>query len=125
MKDKYNGQTELDALWHKHIGSRRIFTNSELTTLRKLKKSKVLPWDQVYLLYLTSKHWRMLREKILKRDGNKCVQCSSDDTLQVDHIRYGVMGKEKPEDLQTLCLECHSKKTNSFVLGESISGDSE
>jgi len=118
VKDKYLGQTELDELWHKHIGSRRIFSNSELTTLRKLKKANIIPWEHVYALYLTSKSWRMKRSKILKRDGNKCVECGSSEELHVDHIRYGVMGKEKPEDLQTLCKSCHGSKTKHFTLGE-------
>ena len=116
MEEDYPGQEEIDDLWHKHVGSRRIFGNNELSILRKLKKDKVVPWDKLYAMYLTSKHWRSLRAKVLKRDERKCVKCGkSEKHMHVDLLEYKGFGKEKMEDLQTLCKVCHQKKSE-FVL---------
>lgn len=51
---------------------------------------------------------------ILKRDGHKCVICgatSSDDKLEVDHIKpIASGGKSVPDNLQTLCCGCNLGK---------------
>ena len=111
-EEDYEGQAEVDALWSKYVGSRRIFGNNELSILRRLKKEKVIAWEMLYAMYLTSKHWRALRYKVLKRDNYKCVLCNKKDKhMHVDHLSYKGFGKEKMEDLQTLCKECHQKKS--------------
>ena len=64
-----------------------------------------------YALYLHTKWWAMMRYKALVRDKWACVKCGSKKKVSVDHINYPGFGKEKLEDVQTLCLECHSKET--------------
>lgn len=110
-------EKQIDELWHKHIGSRMISIKGEIIALRRLVEEKTIPYDQIYLMYLTSKFWRMTRQKVLKRDGNRCVKCSSVHGLHVDHMRYpDKFGNEKLKDLQTLCYRCHIDKTKAFDL---------
>ena len=62
-----------------------------------------------YEAYLQSAHWYfMLR---LKREsvGNKCEICGSPHDLQVHHLTYERIGKERLEDLQVLCRYHHKK----------------
>lgn len=58
------------------------------------------------------------REKAIKRDGNKCVQCGVtrrqhinryNRDITVDHIKGKEFGSSM-NNLQTLCLYCHGKK---------------
>jgi len=52
-----------------------------------------------------------LRNKIFKRDGNKCIKCKSKDNLQLDHIIPFIMGGMTIENnLQTLCKTCNLSK---------------
>ena len=55
------------------------------------------------------KHWVWLRATILERDGFKCVRCGSRNRLEVDHIEPG--DNHAPDNLQTLCRNCHITKT--------------
>lgn len=48
---------------------------------------------------------RSLRNEVKKRDGNKCVSCGSNGTLQVHHIRSSKSHVRR--NLITLCLPCH------------------
>jgi len=75
-----------------------------------------------WYLYYQSQFWKIYRLIILQRDGFMCQECGSKNDLQVDHIQYpGIVGKERPGDLRTLCLYCHAKKTTSFDLLASVS----
>lgn len=54
--------------------------------------------------------WQKLREKVLKRDGHKCVSCGSDNDLEVHHIvPVAQGGSNELSNLITLCLTCHNK----------------
>ena len=59
---------------------------------------------------------RRLRFTILKRDGYKCKLCGSDSrttSLTVDHIiPISKGGKTEFQNLQCLCFECNSGKSN-------------
>lgn len=65
-----------------------------------------LPYD----IYLQTDHWVSLRERKLKQSGYQCERCKREDTLQVHHKTYERRGKEKLEDLEVLCDECHEKE---------------
>ena len=54
--------------------------------------------------------WQRLRLLIMDRDEWACVACGAKDrTLHVHHIKYtGRLWDAPPEDLQTLCEQCHS-----------------
>lgn len=65
----------------------------------------------VYQRYLASSHWKELRKVALIRDGYFCQHCGSPDFLRVHHKRYRTnLTKCVPEDLITLCEDCHSKE---------------
>lgn len=49
-----------------------------------------------------------LKQKVRERDENRCVRCGSEDELHVHHvIPWSKGGEHKPENLATLCGECH------------------
>lgn len=64
-----------------------------------------------YAKYITSPHWKTLRQQALERDGFRCRGCDASENLQVHHRRYGAkLGTESVDDLTTLCggpLGCH------------------
>jgi 5-methylcytosine-specific restriction endonuclease McrA len=56
--------------------------------------------------------WAYVREKVMQRDGYKCVVCGNSNKLllQVNHITpkaYG--GTENMENLVTMCVFCHAR----------------
>jgi len=52
-----------------------------------------------------------LRNKIFKRDGNKCKKCGSKNNLTIDHIvPFSKGGTTEINNLQTLCKKCNRKK---------------
>lgn len=51
------------------------------------------------------------RATIFARDGHKCTICGSVDRLVLDHITpIARGGSDSPENLQTLCWSCNSRK---------------
>lgn len=52
-----------------------------------------------------------VRLKIFKRDGYQCQHCHTRNNLTIDHI-YPVSkgGGSEDENLQTLCMQCNTKK---------------
>jgi len=74
------------------------------------KKKSTFDWKKPYKDYLKSKKWRELRETILQRDNYTCTRCGSKNNLQVHHLTYKRLKHEKPEDLITLCKQCHYKE---------------
>jgi len=62
--------------------------------------------------------WKERRKQILLRDNNKCVNCSTDSTLEVHHRQYHFIIATKqfkpPWDytdnlMITLCKRCHQR----------------
>lgn len=48
------------------------------------------------------------RERILDRDGHKCLRCGSTETLEIHHITPVARGgSDDKNNLATLCSECH------------------
>lgn len=63
-----------------------------------------------YSAQLLTNEWKERRLAILKKDGFRCVKCSSKTHLQVHHKYYenGKMAWEYPDKcLITLCSKCH------------------
>lgn len=61
-----------------------------------------------YKQYLLSPEWRQKRINILQRD-KCCRACKSETGLQVHHLHYWNIYKEKEEDLLVLCYKCHDE----------------
>lgn len=54
---------------------------------------------------------RTVRLSVYDRDGWACLHCASTDDLSLDHIHpYSMGGSDSPENLQTLCRSCNSRK---------------
>jgi len=69
-------------------------------TSRSLAKIRPLRLDQ--------EASRVLRQKILERDGWRCQACGSMQNLQVHHQRFrSHSGADTEENLITLCGTCH------------------
>lgn len=78
-------------------------------TAGRMKKLKRMPYHE----YLKTHHWDLARSAVLNRDQNRCVDCGGtvdEMPLEVHHITYIRRGKEKMEDLMTLCRECHQER---------------
>lgn len=105
---------EVDRRWNELVGSRHLFTWEEVVVLQSLYDGGEVSRNTIYQMYLTSRWWRALRRKALKRDGDACVKCGAVNHLHVDHLRYRGMGKERLEDVQTLCWNCHQGKSKRW-----------
>lgn len=54
------------------------------------------------------------RDRILDRDGHKCLGCGSVDGLSIDHkVPRAEGGSSEDSNLQTLCRKCNSSKGTS------------
>jgi len=54
---------------------------------------------------------REIRLAVYARDGYACVFCGATEPLSLDHIwPWSLGGSDEPENLQTLCIPCNSKK---------------
>lgn len=60
-------------------------------------------------------HWKTYRVKVIERDAFRCRKCGkpgTPSTLEVDHIKPRFKGGcNEMWNLQTLCHDCHSRKT--------------
>ncbi|MDE2010335.1 MAG: hypothetical protein KGJ09_09720 [Candidatus Omnitrophica bacterium] len=63
---------------------------------------------QAYEKYLMSPHWKMIRNRVLERDVNKCQRCG-DLADVVHHKSYhpDVLGGLNDSMLVSLCFSCH------------------
>ena len=56
------------------------------------------------------------RDRIKKRDGNKCLKCGTKKSLTIDHIVPRAKGGSNDEDnLQTLCRTCNLEKGEKII----------
>lgn len=75
------------------------------------------PVSGLFLLELAMR--KIVRDRILKRDGNKCRRCGSSDNLEIDHvIPLSKGGRHDEDNFQTLCRTCNRKKSNKFGFGK-------
>ena len=71
----------------------------------------------VYDRYISSQRWRDKRERALESAHYKerywCQDCGWDfpkDQLEVHHLTYERLGREKDSDLIVVCSRCHQKQ---------------
>lgn len=74
----------------------------------------VKTWNRHSRWVTRSPRWKALRLRALRRDRFKCVACGATGRLEVDHIEPVRTAPEKafdPDNLQSLCPSCHTRKT--------------
>ena len=65
-----------------------------------------------YADFLRTRYWKNLRERVFKERGRKCERCNRTTYLQVHHLTYERRGRERMEDLEILCRDCHKQEHN-------------
>lgn len=60
-----------------------------------------------YLDYMRSALWRTRRKRALERAGYRCQVCGATRRLEVHHVTYANLGRERDADLTVLCWWCH------------------
>ena len=74
-----------------------------------LRAAPITPHSPQYVSYLHSDAWGVKRDQVLIRASHRCEHCKREGVpLQVHHLHYRSLGKEKLSDLSALCLECHT-----------------
>lgn len=73
-----------------------------------------------YGAYIRSEKWDKKRRKRLEVDGHTCQDCRcTDRPLDVHHLNYNRLGRERMSDLVSLCRRCHDKRhRNGTILIE-------
>lgn len=71
--------------------------------------------SELYRAHLASAEWRATCRRIHARAGYRCERrvwwlwrCSR-RSVQVHHLTYRRLGKERDTDLQAVCLACHPR----------------
>lgn len=64
-------------------------------------------WWSRYSDYLASEDWYNKRALVIARDGGRCVLTGYDTQLQVHHLTYQNVGRERLDELVTLYKDVH------------------
>jgi len=93
----------------KELTQRNLILVNQVKELTALLKKDI---NKSYPSYLKTKHWKRIRNKVLKRDKFKCKECNNRKSLQIHHLTYEHLFNEENhlEDLITLCSKCHKNK---------------
>jgi hypothetical protein len=62
-----------------------------------------------YTAYLLSPEWKAIRQIKLRQSSHKCEGCLNASRLQIHHLTYKRIGREKMSDLMVLCDNCHGQ----------------
>ena len=64
----------------------------------------------LYKFYLTTPHWQEVKLRALTRAKRTCQRCGKKGViLDVHHLHYKTLGKERAKDIKVLCRTCHKK----------------
>jgi len=90
-------------------GGRDSFRKAVLNKLKKHQRgaASCLSNKQLYQLYLQTSYWAGVRRRMLANAGEKCMRCPSRSGLQVHHLSYDRVGRERDVDLLVLCRNWH------------------
>ena len=64
-------------------------------------------WWRQYVQYLHSPEWAVRSRACIEAAHGVCVKCRRRTAIQAHHASYDRVGKENPDDLEAVCLECH------------------
>lgn len=79
--------------------------------------------DRIDQSWRESGDWRWIRNRVRDRDNNTCQICENTDELHVHHIVPVSEGRRKldPQNLMTLCGDCHREVHSEYYNSESSS----
>lgn len=92
-------------------GAHTMRHRSAPTIHRQISKLAAVVWtlpSRRYLSYIRSPQWMARRREHLA-ENPKCQICFWRVAIQVHHWSYVRLGNERPEDLCSICLDCHHK----------------
>jgi group II intron reverse transcriptase/maturase len=100
---------------------RKRFLKPNPYTAQEAIEREDLPDENPWVGYETRPGWADIRRKVLERDNWTCFMCKkavNANTGVVDHLRRYSFFKRpvdanQPENLWTLCIECHKQKTEA------------
>ena len=61
----------------------------------------------LYQAVMASGGWRRRRRRAIGRAGRRCQRCGAPGPLDVHHLTYARLGRERPGDLLAVCESCH------------------
>ena len=74
------------------------------------RKRRTGAWWKEYREHLKSPEWDAIRKQAMSRDGHLCQDCGRQVATEVHHLSYDNVGEESPEELVSLCSECHRNR---------------
>lgn len=74
--------------------------------LRPFRSSRGNSKKRKYKTYIRSSAWKTRRSATFCRDNWTCRLCGEPAT-EVHHLTYARLGRERPEDLISVCEDCH------------------
>jgi len=86
---------------------------------RNLDRSKINNVDR-FITPDTDVEWLQMRDFILDRDNHECRICGSSENLRVHHViekSADITNKYNPNNLMTLCINCHEKAHARHIKG--------
>lgn len=83
------------------------YTNARIA-VQPCGEAKTFVVREEYLEYLSSRVWKSKVAAVKKRCGNVCERCHKFLVDDVHHLTYERIHEERLEDLQGLCVGCHS-----------------
>jgi 5-methylcytosine-specific restriction endonuclease McrA len=61
--------------------------------------------------------WQLRRQSALERAKHRCQDCGRTGGLDVHHLTYRRVGRERLRDLRAVCRECHRKRHRGYRSG--------
>lgn len=65
--------------------------------------------SSLYVRHLRSPQWQRTRLAAIRRSGGRCSHCGVAAPLDVHHLTYDRLGKERSSDVVALCRTCHNR----------------
>jgi hypothetical protein len=94
----------------KYQGKKKKVVKKKVAKKPKIKDTRT--FKEKYYDYLKSDSWKIKRDKVLKRAGNKCEICGKNRAYQVHHKTYKRVFRERLCDLSAICRVCHKSEHN-------------
>ncbi len=94
--------------------TRQEYREAEKNYDKNLRSQRSKVWAKEASRFLASKQWKLAKEFIFEHFGKECVNCGSNENIQLDHIYPRVKDNKAKRwlditNLQQLCGDCNSK----------------